>query len=392
MRVLILTQWFTPEPTLKGIEFAKELMERGHSVQVVTGFPNYPGGTYIRGYQVRLIEKETMEGVSVIRLPLYPSHDRSALRRIANYVTFAVAAAVVSPFAIRRADVAYVYHPPATIGLPALSLRLLRRVPFVLDVQDLWPDTLEATGMVRSIRVLGLVGLWTRVVYRFASRVSVLSPGFKRKLILRKVPESKISVTYNWAPTVPTSEKGLAQEVAAKLAGKFNVVFAGSMGPAQALHEVLNAASLIAHELEDVQFVMIGGGVEVTLLKDMAHDMGLSNVVFIPRMPLTEIGSVLQLADVLLVHLRADPLFEITIPSKTQAYLAAGKPILMAVGGDAADLVENAQAGVRCAPEDPDAIAAGVQGAVQHVAGRSRSDGTAWSRILRAQSLILRRR
>ena len=183
MRILFLTQWFDPEPSFKGLLFAKELKRRGHQVSVLTGFPNYPGGKLYPGYSVRLWQRETMEGVDILRVPLYPSHDRSALGRVANYLSFALSAAVLGPLLTAEADVVYVYHPPATVGLAALAFRWLRGVPCVYDVQDLWPDTLLATGMVRGALIPTLVGWWCDVVYRVVNAIVVLSPGYKRRLL-----------------------------------------------------------------------------------------------------------------------------------------------------------------------------------------------------------------
>lgn len=362
MRILFVSQWFDPEPAFKGLPFARELVRLGHRVQVLTGFPNYPGGKVYDGYRIRPLQREVCDGIPVLRVPLYPSHDRSALRRVANYASFAGSAAVLGTILADRADVAYVYHPPATVGLAALALRALRGIPFVYDIQDLWPDTLRATGMLRSGLVLRLVDLWCRMVYAAASRIAVLSPGFRDVLIRRGVPAQKVEVVYNWCDERQVPRAGRDDDLARELglAGRFNVVFAGTMGAAQGLEAVLRAAREVAATLPAAQFVFVGGGTEVTRLQKLAGEMELANVRFLPRRPVSEIGAVLNLADALLVHLRDDPLFEITIPSKTQAYLATGRPILMAVKGDAARLVECAGAGVCCAPEDPAALARAV--------------------------------
>src|SRR5207237_1222762 len=148
-RVLLLTQWFEPEPTFKGLVFARELVQRGYEVEVVTGFPNYPGGKIYAGYQVSLLRRELLEGVEITRVPLYPSHDSSALRRVANYLSFAIAAMVYCLFFASKPDAVYVYQLP-TLGAVAALIRVVRGVPFVFDVQDIWPDTLRATGMVHS--------------------------------------------------------------------------------------------------------------------------------------------------------------------------------------------------------------------------------------------------
>jgi glycosyltransferase involved in cell wall biosynthesis len=363
MRILMLTQWFEPEPTLKGLVFARELVRKGHEVQVLTGFPNYPGGGLYDGYRIRLLQRENIDGISILRVPLYPSHDGSALKRIFNYISFAVSASLLAPLLVNQADVVYVYHPPSTVSLPALMLKLLRGMPFVYDIQDLWPDTLAATGMVSSPLILQCVNLWCRLTYRFANHIVVLSPGFKNKLQERGVPGEKISVIYNWCDEaqITVMERESAERCEPEMSGRFNIVFAGTMGKAQALDAVLNAAQLLAEKLPQVQFVFIGGGIDVERLKQIKVDNKIDNVIFLPRRPVSEIGSALSMADLLLVHLKDDPLFEITLPSKTQAYLAAGRPILMAVRGDAADLVEKSGAGITCSPEDSLGIASSIE-------------------------------
>jgi len=363
MRILMLTQWFDPEPTFKGLAFARELVRRGHEVQVLTGFPNYPGGRLYEGYKVSLLQREMHEGISVLRVPLYPSHDGFALRRIANYASFALSAAFLGALVVKPADVMYVYHPPATVGFAASFISRVRGIPFVYDIQDLWPDTLAATGMLNNPGILGLVARFCRIIYRQAARIVVLSPGFKNMLVARGVPAEKIDVIYNWCDEESIQKECLADGLDEKLGlvGRFNVVFAGTMGKAQALDAVLDAAKIMSFSRPEVQFVFVGGGIDVERLKSKSEEMELTNVLFLPRMPMQEIGAVLALADVLLVHLRDDPLFRITLPSKTQAYMAAGRPILMAVRGDAADLLERARAGLCCLPEDSESIAAAVE-------------------------------
>jgi glycosyltransferase involved in cell wall biosynthesis len=352
----MITQWYNPEPFYKGTPFAKALSEQGHEVQVLTGFPNYPGGKVYDGYKITPLQVELIDGISVTRVPLYPSHNGSVIGRIFNYCSFALAATIIGILKKWRADVIYVYHPPATIGLPATMISLLHRVPFVYDIQDLWPDTLASTGMVKNRILLSLIGQWCNFIYRRASHIVVLSPGFKNRLMERGIPENKISVIYNWCDE-PQLYQNTHEPIIPEMIGKFSVVFAGTMGKAQALDAVLKAAEHLLILQPNVLFVFIGGGVEVENLRNAANSRNLTNTLFLPRKPFNEIGGILQQADVLLVHLKNDPLFTITIPSKTQAYLATGKPILMAVGGDAADLVRAANSGFVCNSEDPIGIA-----------------------------------
>jgi glycosyltransferase involved in cell wall biosynthesis len=359
MRILFIIQWFQPEPTLKGLPFAQELVKLGHEVEVLTGFPNYPSGKFYPGYRIRFLQKEIIEGIPIIRVPLYPSHDTSGFRRILNYMSYAFSAALIGPWVVKKFDVAYVYHPPATVGLPAIALRFLRGLRFVYDIQDLWPDSLKATGMFTSKFGLWVVTQWCKIVYKAASKIIVQSPGFKRLLVKRGVPENKIEVVYNWADDTAIKPVAKNPALADKLglSNRFNIMFAGNMGKAQALDAVLRAADLVKNDYPNIQFVFIGDGLETDNLKKISKDLKLANVLFLSRQPLSEIGEIMALADVLLVHLRDDPLFAITIPSKIQSYLAIGRPILVGVRGDAADLVLKAQAGLVCTPEDPLSIA-----------------------------------
>lgn len=363
MRILMLTQWFDPEPFFKGLSFAKELKKLGHEVEVLTGFPNYPGGKLYDGYRIQSLYREQMDGIPVLRVPLYPSHDNSHVKRIANYTSFAFSSAILGTFLTKPADVMYVYHPPATVGLPASIISLLRKVPFVYDIQDLWPDTLSATGMLGNSTALKIVDKWCRLIYRRASKIVVLSPGFKDILIKKGVPKEKIEVIYNWCDEnqIQTAkcDKDLAHSLG--LAGRFNVIFAGTIGKAQALDAVLEAAGILASQQPSIQFVFVGGGIDVDRLKQKTKDMRLTNVLFLPRRPVSQIGEILDLADVLLVHLKDDPLFKITIPSKIQTYMAVGKPILVGVRGDAVAMVEKANAGISCIPEDPRSIVESVE-------------------------------
>lgn len=358
MRILVLSQWFTPEPNFI-LSMVLGLKDRGHEVEVLTGFPNYPGGKVYEGYKIRLWQREVMSGLPVIRVPLYPSHSSSKVGRVLNYLSYAVSAIVIGSFLIGKYDVIYVYHPPVTVSLPALWYSFFRRIPFVYHIQDMWPDTLRASGMIDNNYILSLIGRWCKYVYNKASRLIVISPGFKRILCERGVPEEKISIIYNWCDgaikSVPRNGI-LVQRYG--LAGKFNVLFAGTMGKAQSLEYVLEAATLVKEECPEIQYVFVGGGIQLDKLKEMKKKLKLKNVIFIDRRPMAEIAEILALADVLLVHLKKDPLFDITIPGKTQAYMAAGKPLLMGVKGDASDLVRMSGSGEVCEPENPESIAA----------------------------------
>ena len=362
IRVLLLTQWFDPEPTFKGMVFARELVRQGFEVEVLTGFPNYPGGKVYPGYRIQQLQREMIDGVQITRVPLYPNHDQSAIKRVLNYASFAASSLVYGLFMARRADVIYAYHPPLTVGITASLIRVLRRIPVVYDIQDMWPDTLRATGMLNNARALNVVEAVCQWVYRRVDHIVVLSPGFKRLLMQRGVPETKVSLIYNWADEVALAAPQGQLPDSFPSTKQFRVVFAGNMGKAQALDAVLDAAALLQTRGSRVCFVMLGGGVEVNRLKLRMVEMKLQNVLFLPQVPMAEVGTYLRAADALLVHLRKDPLFEVTIPSKTQAYMTVGKPLLMAVDGDAANLVSQSGGGVRAESENAEALADAAEG------------------------------
>jgi colanic acid biosynthesis glycosyl transferase WcaI len=363
MRTLFVSQWFDPEPgALRGLPLAKWLNGHGHEVQVLTGFPNYPGGRVYPGYRIRWRQREVMDGVPVLRVPLYPDHSTSIAGRIANYGSFALSAATLGAALSGPADVGFVYHPPATVGLPGMALKLLRGIPFVYHIADMWPESIVESGAVgqgRAKRMLSsLIGGWCQMVYRQASAITVLSEGFKRLLVERGVPEAKIHVVYNWADEAVFRPQPRDEALAAELglAGRFNIVYAGNLGVYQGLETVIRAARLL-DEAPEIQIVIAGIGQQEQELKALATSIGATNVRFLGRRQYWEMPAINSLADVLLVHLKDLPFFATTIPSKTQVSLASGRPVLMAVRGDAAELVERAGAGLTTPPEDERAMA-----------------------------------
>lgn len=355
MKILLISQWFDPEPTFKGLAFANQLMKQGHQVTVITGFPNYPGGQLYKGYRLKPVQVEDINGVKVYRVALYPSHDKSVIGRVLNYLSFAFSALIMALIKVWKHDVVYAYHPPLTVGLAAGIAARISGTPLVYDIQDLWPDTLAATGMINNQRALRIVSWFCQLTYKMASSLVVLSPGFKRLLVARGVSEQKISVIPNWC-----DEPSLARFKQTQIflpMDAFHVVFAGNMGAAQALDVVLEAAQLLARQGSRVHFHFIGDGICKADLQQQARHHQMSNVTFYPRVAMDEVGAYLTAADALLVHLRDDPLFAITIPSKTQAYMAMGKPVIMAVKGDAADIVNYSGGGVIAQPENAQSLA-----------------------------------
>lgn len=363
MRILFVTQFFDPEPTFKGMLFAQELRRRGHEVDVLTGYPNYPAGRLYEGWRQRPWHREIVDGVTVTRVPLFPSHDTSALRRGLTYSSFALTAALAATV-VRRPDVVYLYHPPVTTGVAAVVLKHLRGVPFVLDVQDLWPDSLTSTGMVHDGLPLRLVGGLVHHVTAAAEHVVTLSPGMTRVVAERSRRPLAVTTIANWTDESHVRPDGAEPRPdhtsEGRQPGRFVVTFAGNLGPAQGLDTVLDAAVLL-RDRPDIVLRIVGDGVDAERLHRRALDEGLERVELPGRVPPDVVGAELASADAVLVHLVDEPLFRVTVPSKTQAYLAAGRPVVMAVTGDAADLVTAAGAGVTVAPGDPAALASALR-------------------------------
>ena len=360
MRILILTQYFYPEPEAIPFELATGLVERGHEVIVATGFPNYPYGRLFPGYKQHVFKTEVIQRVKVFRFPLYPDRSRSILGRCFYYLSLSSSITLLGNLFFRNIDIIFVYHP-ITLGLPAFWIGLLRRAPFVINIQDMYPESLSATNTADNNFSVKIVGRFAKFIYHRAAALAVISNGFRQNLLEKGVVPKKIHVILNWANEnlyIPVArDERLAEQFG--MQGRFNAVYAGSMGPPQGLISVIEAAFLLK-DIEDIQLVLIGDGIDKSELEAFVKDKKINNVIFLPRQPVSRISLFYALADILIVHLIDKPLFEITIPSKVQSYLAFGRPILAGVKGEAADLVIKAGAGVKAEPSNPADIALGL--------------------------------
>ena len=348
---------------MKGLQFARAFVSRGHEVQVLTGFPNYPGGRLYPGYRMRAYQSEVMDGIVVHRVPLFPSHDRSALRRMATYMSFAVTASLLGPLKTFRPEVIYVYHSPATLGLPAGVLKWFKGARVVSDILDLWPDTVLSSGMWNPRLLRAPLEWLCTAAYGTADAIVVPAPGLKRLLVERGFHPDRISVIYNWAHETRGSGSVDRDAMREQLgwSGQFVVLFAGTMGIMQGLDTLIDASALLQPSVPHVRIALIGGGVEAARLARRAQAEALTNVSFYDRVSAEEIGRYIAAADAMVVHLKRDPLFEVMIPAKTQGCMAAGRPLVMAVAGDAAAVVARAQCGVTAEPSDPSSVASAIE-------------------------------
>lgn len=365
-RLSMVTQWFKPEPVGAPAWITDGLRAAGWSVSVLTGVPNFPTGKVHDGYAAWRTGRETLGGVPVRRTPLFPSHDGSAVRRMANYVSWSLSASLFGNRFLGGSDVSLVYSSPATAALPAMVAKGVHGVPYVLMVQDVWPDSVFASGFLTggtTRRVVNaLLDVFVDLTYRHAAEIAVISPGMKALLESRGVPPEKVSVVYNWVDEdnfSPERPDGTWRTELGLTADDLVVMYAGTHGFAQDLGSVVEAFGLLP-ESSRAHLVLIGDGVEKPRLVEAARETAPGRVHFLDARPPDGIGAVLAAADVQLVSLKDDPLFEITLPSKVQSSLALGRPVLVSAVGDAVRVVEEAGAGLAVPPGRPEELARAV--------------------------------
>ena len=384
-RLWLICQWFPPEPVLIPRNIAQSLQNAGLAVHVITGCPNYPTGVVQGGYSARRFSSERLEGIPVDRCPLYPSHDGSALGRFANYISWASTATLRAITRVRRGDVALVYSSPATAALPAIVCKLLFGTPFVILIQDLWPDSVLATGFVDRRIIQRLVKAFivplVALSYRLASHITVISPGMVDVLKSRGVPGVKLSLTYNWADegvyrpcaASPTfrGRLGISEDV-------FLAMYAGNLGRAQALDDVIRAVGMASEDCE-VALVLVGSGIAEEDLHALADRVAPGRVFFAPPMPTEEVPAAMASADIQVVALKDEPAFAHAMPSKVQAILASGLPLIAAASGDLRDVVVSSGAGWAAAP-----------GAIEELAQCFRQAATTTKADLRSRGILAR--
>lgn len=355
MRVLILSQYYTPEPVPKPSELAEALARRGHTVSVLTGYPNYPSGDLYDGFRLRPMERTTVDGIPVVRAYEFPYHGTRALGRMLNYASFMLTAPVVSLFA-PKCDVIYVWHPPLTVGVAAAIIAKLRGVGFVYDVQDIWPESAVLSGLLKEGPLVRFMAWLERVVYRQADHILVVTDGARQNLLGKGVPPEKVSVGNHWIDHrlfAPGDGAGRDTTRAEQgWSGRFVLLFAGNIGLVQGLDTLVDAAAGLP-PASDALIAIVGDGTDRQRLQARVRDLGLEHrVQFLARRPMDEMPPLFAAADALLVHLKKSELSRLVIPTKTLAYLAAGRPIVMAMEGAAADVVTRAGAGVVLPSED----------------------------------------
>jgi colanic acid biosynthesis glycosyl transferase WcaI len=348
MRLLIISQYFWPE-NFRVNDLASELVGRGHEVTVLTGLPNYPNGQIFKEYRHDPSKFSNYKGVRIVRVPLLP-RGNGAFKLFLNYLSFSISACILGPWKLRgQFDVVLTCQlSPVTVGLPGALLAWLKKVPMVMWVLDLWPDTLKAIGVVKSPRLLAYIGMLVGFIYRRCDLIWAQSRSFISKIQSLAGPCVPVVYFPSWAEDLFAVEALTpAPEVPVK-DGYFNIMFAGNVGEAQDFECILSAATLLKGH-STIRWLIVGDGRMSSWVLAEIELRGLAEcVVMLGRHSVERMPEFFFHADAMLVTLADREIFSMTIPGKLQSYLAAGKPIIAALNGEGADVVRAANAGLTC--------------------------------------------
>jgi glycosyltransferase involved in cell wall biosynthesis len=363
LRVTFLTHYFPPEvgPAQTRLhELAKRLIAAGQTVTVVTGFPNYPAGEIFPGYRGKRFMEDSVDGIRVLRTWVFATRSRGFAGRLLNYFSFPI----FSLLAVRKlgpTDIIYVQSPPLFTGLAALWFSRLKRAPFIFNVSDIWPQSAVELGVLHNRFAIRLAEMLERHIYRRAARITVPTPGIMERLAARGVPRDKIFLLTNGVDTAAYNVTSPDRELAHRLGldGHKVFMYAGLHGLAQGLDVILEAAKLTANQ--DVLYVLVGDGAEKGELMAKAEAEKISNVRFLPIQPTSTLPALLSLVYATIIPLRRLDLFKAALPSKLFDSMAAGRPIVAPLWGEAAALVEAAACGLVVEPEDARAVQEAVE-------------------------------
>jgi colanic acid biosynthesis glycosyl transferase WcaI len=369
MKILYVSQYFPPEmgaPAARAAELSRHWAAAGHEVTVLTGFPNHPTGVvppeYCGKFR-RLILREQIDGVNVVRTWLLPFPNRKAYERILNYSSFCVSSALTGLFLSRR-DVVIATSPQLLVALSGWWLAWCKRVPFVFEVRDLWPESLAAVGMGGSKSLLyKILAKLATFLYRRSDRVVVVTSAFEDYLVKHwRVPRKKMSVIENGVETdLFSPEAGTSLQKELHTNGKFVVSYIGTMGMAQGLETIIQAAAQLQDTNPEVEFLIVGEGAEKERMIAMAAASNLRNLRFIDQQPREKVPAYIRASDVCLVPLKKSDLFKTVIPSKMLEFMSCGRPVILGVNGQARAILEEACGGLAIEPENADALASAIR-------------------------------
>ncbi|TXD51445.1 glycosyltransferase family 4 protein [Polaribacter sp. IC063] len=358
MKILIVSQYFWPE-NFRINDLALGLQERGNEIHVLTGKPNYPKGNFAEGYSFFKNGNEEYKGIKIFRSNLVPRGSGSGLKLMLNYFSFVFFASIKAFFHREKYDFIFVYEPsPITVGIPAIVLAKKIKIPIYFWVQDLWPESVSAAGQFNNKIVLNILNSLTKWVYKNSKSVLIQSEGFREYIRKQGVENSKISYYPNSTEALynvvkPTKE---VMELMPKV--PFTVLFAGNIGESQDFECIIEAAKILKEKSSEINFVILGNGRKKQFVSNKVKEYGLeSNFHLLGSFPVTKMPCFFACADALLVTLKDEKIFSLTIPSKVQSYLACGKPIIGALNGEGAKVILDSKSGLVASAGDQEQLA-----------------------------------
>jgi len=362
MHILFLTDNFPPEvnaPASRTFEHCREWVKAGHQVTVVTCAPNFPTGKVYPGYCNRLWQTEVMEGIRVIRVWSYITANQGFVKRILDYQSFMVMAFLASPF-IRGVDVVIGTSPQLFTTCAAYVVSRLKRIPFVFELRDLWPESIKAVGAMQDSLAIRYLEKLELFLYRKAALIVSVTHSFRRNLTRRGIDPGKIEVITNGVDVsrfYPHSKEGQL-EVKYGLRGKFVAGYIGTHGMAHGLETILAAADQLRRQPggDIFRFIFLGDGARKLALQKKAHDMALDNVIFIDSVPKEDVVKYWSLLDVSIIHLKKNDVFTTVIPSKLFECMGMGIPVIHGVAGESAEIVEKEGVGLVFEPENAEML------------------------------------
>lgn len=360
LRVLVVTQYFWPE-NMRINDLVRDFTDKGHSVTVLTGLPNYPEGEVFEEFKASPSNFDRYHGARIVRVPMLPRQKRS-INLILNYLSFFTSASVVGTYKLRgeQFDAIFVYAvSPIMAAIPALVIGRLKKTPVFVWILDLWPETLRAVGVLKNPALLSIVGKMVSWIYNRTDYLLMQSHGFLenvRKYCTKDIAPERLVYFPSWAEDDFSGVTPPDSTLLVRDNSVFTVVFAGNLGEAQDFPAVLDAAEAIL-DVVNVRWVIVGDGRMSGWLTQQVASRGLTNVLLLGRHPLEEMPALFACADALLVSLKTNDVFENTIPGKVQAYLASGRPLLGMINGEAARVIDESGAGLTCSSGDAKGLA-----------------------------------
>ena len=348
MKILLVTQYFYPE-NFKSNDIAIELAKRGYDVTVLTGLPNYPKGKIYKGYGIFKKRKETVNGVKIIRTLVIPRGKGGGMMLALNYISWAVIASFRAFFLAlnKKFDTVIVHETsPITQGFPALVIKKIQSIPIYFWVLDLWPESLQSAGGINNRYVLDFFTAVTRLMYRKSDKILISSRGFRQSILEKGDFADKLIYFPNWAEDIFSNINKSENLSLPELPNGFRIIFAGNIGEAQDFEHVMKAA-LLLKENKSIKFILIGDGRKKLWVDNFINKNNLNDTVYaIGRFPIETMPYFFSKADVMLLSLKDDYIFSLTAPAKLQAYMAAKKPVVAMINGEARNLIAESGCGL----------------------------------------------